>query len=86
MILSSNVSEIQYALQLSVDNFIAVERKDDEVDHPLHERLETLQNVVKIEYNGHFGPFIFVNITPTNPGETLDAIKDMIVQYVETLP
>ena len=86
MILSTNVTEIQYAFQLSVDNFIAVERKDNEVDHPLHERLETLDSVVKIEYNGHFGPFIFVNIDPKNPQRTLIKIADMIEQYVETLP
>jgi hypothetical protein len=81
-----NVSEIQYALQLSVDNFIKVERKDNEVDHPLYQRLEMLQNVTKVDYNGHFGPFIFVNVNPSDPGETTDAVKDMIEQYVNTIP
>jgi hypothetical protein len=86
MILSTNITEIQYCFQLSVDNFIAVERKDSEVDHSLHDRLEALDSVVKIEYNGMFGPFIFVSINPENPQRTLVKIADVIEQYVNTIP
>lgn len=86
MILSTNVNDIQYALQLSVDNFIKVERKDDDVDYPLFQRLETLERVTKVDYNGHFGPFIFINVDPSETKDTLNLARDMIKQYVETCP
>jgi len=54
-----------YCYEMEVDDFMAVEHRDDECDtweETLCARLEALEGVSRVDYNGHFGANIFFNI------------------------
>lgn len=54
-----------YCYEIEDDDFRAIEHRDDACDEwedTLCARLEALDGVWKVDYNGHFGANIFFNI------------------------
>ena len=75
-----------YVYEMEVDDYTAIEHRDDEMDHwedTLCVRLEALDGVSRVDYNGHFGANIFFNIdTDDDTPKLRETIVRMIVDYV----
>lgn len=71
-----------YAYGLTIEEFQKVTRKDDEeedYERTLGAKLERLEGVRDVEYNGHFGPFIYYTIDVDHDGsKTHSDIFDLI--------
>lgn len=88
--MTANTMEVtarSYAYELSVVDFMAVEKLDDEQElwaDTLCAKLEEVPGVSAVEYNGHFGAFIYFRIDAEDDCEELrDKIDRMIRDYVE---
>ena len=93
MILDKGFSKIQYFMELSVENFVKIMDKDVRVEYPLHYRLTRHDLIDRVEYDGHFGPFIFIDgmwddMQEANvaAGTVIEQAGKIIEQYVETSP
>ena len=73
-----------YSVELTVNQFLKVERKDDKCkgnDFGLMTLLEKL-GCYSIEYNGHFGSFIYYTLSASDDTEALrQTIEQTIVKY-----
>jgi len=59
------VTRRSYCYEIEVEDFIAIEERDDAQDiweDTLCAQLEAFEGVSRVDYNGHFGPNIFFNI------------------------
>jgi hypothetical protein len=93
MILDKGFAKIQYYMELSVENFIKIMDKDMEVDYPLYERLAAHDLIVTVDYDGHFGPFIFISVmwddmqeANVAAGTIIEQAGKIVEQYVNTIP
>ena len=77
-----------YNFSISIPEFESMEARDDERyeegEKALYEILGAMDGVGDIEYNGHFGAFVYfsVNTEQVNDGNTLRLIGDIIGRYV----
>ena len=76
-----------YAIEIpNVDKFLAIDKYELEQDASdcLYLSLETIGGVNNIDYNGHFGSYIYLrlDITDDTP-ETWEAINKMIADQIE---
>lgn len=84
------ITAVSYCIALdSVDALLFIERRDDaEAEHvwtqTLAGRIDTLDCVGNVEYNGHFGANIFFTIegVAKEHKTTLTAIKRLIKDYL----
>jgi hypothetical protein len=60
MITSKAITAISY--MISVEDLSAIMDKDDEHSPPLYLLLSSIEGVFDIEYDGHFGPHIYLSI------------------------
>lgn len=75
---------IGYSYELSVENFLKVERLDNDrlmQCDTLCDRL-TKAGCECVEYNGHFGPFVFFSLPGNAHGGKLAEIKEIIEKYI----
>ncbi|NOQ49799.1 MAG: hypothetical protein GQ553_03970 [Nitrosomonadaceae bacterium] len=93
MILDKGFAKVQYYMELSVENFTKITDKDMEVEYTLYDRLAAHDLIVAVDYDGHFGPFIFVSMmwddmrkANVMAGTVLEQAGKIIEQYVETSP
>lgn len=78
---------ISYTVEIEVDDMLAI-LKVEEVNWTLmhlYEKLDKLQGVSDIDYNGHFGPHIFYTVTAASDEAKLHAaVKTMIADHIST--
>lgn len=64
-----------YVYEIEIEDFTTIESRDDECDEwkdTLCARLEALEGVTSVDYNGHFGANIFFNIDTENDTHELN--------------
>jgi len=83
MITAKSILSISYALDIPVKKLIEIMDKDSSRYVPLYIVLENIKGVFSIEYNGHFGPHIFLSVEIENDdAETWKLIYDAIENYL----
>ena len=74
----------EYSLKVSVDSMLYILRKDDTRSTGLYTKLMDVAGVLEVDYNGHFGPFIFIKITAKHDApETWKRIFAIVNSYLE---
>lgn len=91
--LKSVITARKYAVELSIDDMISLEEGDSllinkEFDDTsqLHTQLENMKGVsiYEIEFNGHFGPYIFFTVNDDDDTPVLhDRIHKMIRKHIK---
>jgi hypothetical protein len=75
--------ETRYSIELTVDQFLDIEARDTHEDTPLYETLDKLYGVHDTDYNGHFGPSIFLTIgSMCDTIELKEKITNIILSYI----
>jgi hypothetical protein len=81
---------IQYCVELSTLTFTAIMNEDSrrenkgEYDNILASKLDKIDGVSNVDYNGHFGPNVFFTLDMNYKIDpTIKAIRKMIDTYVE---
>ena len=62
MITAKEVISTNYSLDIPTKKLIEIMRKDGNCDAPLYIRLGNIKGVYDIDYDGHFGPHIFLSV------------------------
>lgn len=76
---------ISYRMDLTVDHFLAVEKKDDDLLLCGGGLCEALirAGCENVEYSGHYGPSIFFTLAGTDHGEKLKEVESVINNYIK---
>lgn len=85
MKLKAEVVERRYCIEMSVKQFKAVlagDEKADMVDDELHGLLVKKTPARRVEYDGHFGPFIWFSVTDEDD-DKIDGIVDLVEKYIK---
>ena len=76
-----------YAIPVTIEEFQSIEEKDNQAEaceHCLFKWLESIEGVSNIDYNGHFGPFIYLQIeTPLDNDETKAFISQLLQDFID---
>ena len=79
----------QYSYEVTREYFMLICAKDDEMEtweETLCAQLDKLPGVRDVDYNGHFGEYIYFNIDDDEDCEDLrDQIRTMIHTYAESV-
>lgn len=75
------ISGINYCIELTNEQFTAIEKKDDLVNDPLYMRLAVL-GCENVEYNGHFGANVFFTLEGAEHETTLLQVEKTIADYL----
>ena len=88
-----DVNEIRVSIEIPNDAFVALLDSESYVtDHacykngnqPLSEKLEMAANITDVEYNGHFGNYVFFSVDPeAYTPELRDRIVFVIDEHLE---
>ena len=62
MAMIKRVMSTNYALDISVEKLLAIMDKDREAEDPLYMLLIGIDGVADVDYDGHFGPHIYVTL------------------------
>jgi len=79
------VTSTQYAIAVDVDDMLHILKNEGwfKVDR-LHEHLSKIAGVEEVDYNGHFGAYIFLTIsTDCDNEETWKKIKEIINEAID---
>jgi len=83
-----------YTLSVSSDELIAIMRKDTDAvlsgqdripeSYPLYKQIENLDSVTKVDYDGHYGPYIFFSVEETRGTDlvTSKKVAELIDEYL----
>ena len=83
MITSRAITSTSYVLDIPPQKLIGIMRKDSGCDTPLYTRLGNIRGVFDIDYDGHFGPHIYLSVEIENDGpETWHMIYGTIENYL----
>lgn len=63
MIISHRIASTNYVLEVSVQNLLDIMRKDMDTEKPLYRQLIDIDGVSDIDYDGHFGPHIYLTVS-----------------------
>lgn len=91
MKLKAEVTRRSYCIEVSVDDFLAVERAEDILDkgplanNSICDQINDLLRAGQVEYNGHFGPNYLFSMdveedTKRNHGKILTIIRNQIIK------
>lgn len=74
----------RYSIEIPVEDFKALEsRESNSITKTLAEAIEELPGTANVEYNGHFGNYVFLTIEMDwDIPETHRSIKKMIRQHI----
>jgi len=76
-------TEIQYALSLDAPTLLKILDKDTISEESLHEHLDKIEAIRDIDYNGHFGPYIYLKLSADHDDSaTWCIIHKIIDEYV----
>jgi hypothetical protein len=78
----TQVVKIGYRIRINEDDLLKIMDLDKESDASLYQILVNMDHVLEADYDGHFGPWIYVTIDPT----ILDSLKPInraIEKYLE---
>ena len=59
------ITSIKYRLDVGIENFKKIMDRDAEGEELLYEWLEAIESVLHIDYDGHYGPYIFIEVEDT---------------------
>lgn len=81
-------TSVNYAITVTVDEMIKIHRKDNELlledEKTLFDLLDKLPYTIKVEYEGMFGPHIFVELGVEDDTNThWREILKIITEYVK---
>lgn len=72
-----------YSVELQVEQLLRVLDLDREDIVPLFVRLGKLEGIRMVDYDGHFGPFVFLTIdTDADTEDTKNAVTACIQEYL----
>jgi hypothetical protein len=78
-----------YAIEVTIPNFRKITKRDDRLKQgelALSERLDAVEGLQRTDYNGHFGPFVYVQIEKEFDTPELHAkLIDMIRSYYKNV-
>lgn len=76
-----------YSIQVTVDDLLKITRKDNESDSgddQLYLLLEEISGIKSVDYDGHFGPWIWVTVDKDKDNaETWKRIEGTIKEYLK---
>lgn len=86
-----DLTAMKFAIDVGIENFKKIDNKDNETAGPqLFDLLANIPGVLWVDYNGHFGPYIFVELDAeaANPftfkwNRIFKALDDTISEYLE---
>lgn len=77
--LSWHQTKISYAVEMSKDDFRSIMDYDDESfekDYPsLFDMLLKIEGIEEVEYDGHFGPYLYLDISAD---ASIEAVKQRV--------
>jgi hypothetical protein len=83
MITAKEVVSTNYSLDIPVDKMLEIMRKDGNCTVPLYIWLSNIKGVYSVDYNGHFGPHIFLSVEiEHDDAEVWDLIFKTIENYL----
>ncbi len=80
-----NITQISFRVPVSVDEMLLIMEKDRNVaiGDELYEKLNAVDGVYQVDYDGHFGPWIFFTLHKENHNDaTLNKISKIINDYI----
>lgn len=77
-----------YALETTIKDLVRIIKRDckggNENRKELHEILDSIDGVDQVEYNGHFGPYIFFRVSCDFDNDAVLAkVSDTVKNYLE---
>ena len=73
------IVEKTYMISISVDLMKEILERDKKEKISLCEKIEGLEEVLRVNYDGHFGPYIFVTISV---GEESKSTWQLVEKYI----
>ena len=77
---------INYQIDIQRKSLVRILNEDRCVPSPLYERLMKVPGIEKVDYDGHFGPYIFVELECEHDnGLTWNWIENTIKEYLKSI-
>lgn len=84
-----NTVKMSFAAEVSAEDMLKILSKDNKSlrsrngGQTLHDMLSSIDGVEYIEYDGHFGPNLFIGIDePVKAKDVLERVKTLIESYL----
>ena len=92
-----DVTKLDVTFEISNEDYTAIEQRDRDRDDAASERgdeydynkiflsgiLDNIEGVADSDYNGHFGPYVFLSINADSDSpEKREEIKTLILDYI----
>ena len=77
------VVSTNYILDITTEKLSSIMDKDCEADHPLYMLLAKIDGIHDVDYNGHFGPHIYVTLeSEYEGGDVWRTVYETIENYL----
>ena len=78
-----NPNAIKFDIEVTKEELSKILDLDNEVDVPLYQELEKIEGVSEIDYDGHFGPYIFLTVDLEHLDGSTKKIKEVIKKFLD---
>jgi hypothetical protein len=83
--MEAKVWKKHYEVEISVDDLLALTEYETEEGDYLNEEMERVTCANDVDYNGHFGEYIFFSLaTADESKDEMQGILDIIAEYIVT--
>lgn len=83
MTTARRVISTNYSIDVPVKELLTIMVKDGEVEHPLYMLLIEIDGISDVDYNGHFGPHIYITLDIGYDNEDVwKAVHETIENYL----
>ena len=79
------VTRRSYRVEITVEEMVAILDRDARCFQSLFECLQSLDGVINVEYDGHFGPNVFYDVNDEDDGPNHKRVMAVIKQRCKPL-